>query len=56
MCGYDDSPLPRIAISQYENGVLALPLDNGHIRLYDLAGNRLAQLPRRERQVCGGGA
>lgn len=45
-----DIGVNRIALSQYENGVLALPLDNGHIRLYDLAGNRLAQIPRRDRQ------
>ena len=32
--------------------MLAVPLDNRHIRIYSLQGNRLAQLPRRNNQVC----
>ena len=40
----------RIAVS-HDHHVLALPLDNGQIRLYDLGGNRLATLPNRNRKV-----
>ena len=31
--------------------MLAVPLDNRHIKLYDLGGNRLANLPHRNRKV-----
>lgn len=40
----------RISVS-HDRHVLALPLDNRHIRLYDLAGNRVAHLPHRNRMV-----
>ena len=42
----------RISVSHNDKGILAVPLDNKHIKLYDLAGNRLGQLPRNNRQVC----
>ncbi|KAK3853554.1 hypothetical protein Pcinc_039913 [Petrolisthes cinctipes] len=43
-----DSPVNRLAVSA--NNVIAIPHDNRHVRLYDLAGNRLARLPRSNRQ------
>ena len=36
----------------HDHHVLAVPLDNRQIRLYDLGGNRLAILPYRKRKVC----
>ena len=38
----------RVSVS---GNMLAVPLDNRHIRIYSLQGNRLAQLPRRNNQV-----
>lgn len=43
-----DSAVNRISVSA--NGVIALPHDNRHIRLFDLNGQRLARLPRSSRQ------
>ena len=39
----------RVSVS---GNMLAVPMDNRHIRIYSLQGNRLAQLPRRNNQVC----
>ncbi|MPC82493.1 WD repeat-containing protein 37 [Portunus trituberculatus] len=44
-----DSPVNRLAVSP--TNVIAIPHDNRHVRLYDLAGSRLARLPRSNRQV-----
>lgn len=44
-----DSPVNRLAVSS--SNVIAIPHDNRHVRLYDLSGNRLARLPRSNRQV-----
>ena len=52
----------RLSVSHDERGLLAVPLDNRHIKLYDSTGSRVAHLPRRNRQVysvrlhniCGG--
>jgi len=41
----------RLSVSHDDKHALAVPLDNRHIKLYDLACNRLANLPRRHRQV-----
>lgn len=46
-----DCGVNRLSVSHDERGILAVPLDNRHIKLYDLTGNRLANLPRRNRQV-----
>lgn len=43
-----DSAVNRISVSA--NGIIALPHDNRHIRLFDLNGQRLARLPRSSRQ------
>ncbi|XP_045612520.1 WD repeat-containing protein 37 [Procambarus clarkii] len=43
-----DSPVNRLAVSPIN--VIAIPHDNRHVRLYDLTGNRLARLPRSNRQ------
>ena len=45
-----DCGINRISVSQ-DHRVLAVPMDNSHIRLYDLGGNRIATLPRRNRKV-----
>ncbi|XP_065890477.1 WD repeat-containing protein 37-like [Dysidea avara] len=49
-----DCAVNRVSVS---GNMLAVPLDNRHIRIYSLQGNRLAQLPRRnnqghDRMVC----
>lgn len=44
-----DSSVNRLAVSN--NGVIAIPHDNRHIRLFDLNGQRVARLPRTSRQV-----
>ena len=46
-----DCGINRIAVS-HDHHVLAVPMDNRHIRLYDLGGNRIANLPHRNRKVC----
>ncbi|XP_050311882.1 WD repeat-containing protein 37 [Anthonomus grandis grandis] len=43
-----DSAVNRLSVSA--NGVIAIPHDNRHIRLFDLNGVRLARLPRSSRQ------
>lgn len=43
-----DSAVNRISVSSL--GVIAMPHDNRHIRLFDLTGQRLARLPRSSRQ------
>ncbi|XP_074034371.1 WD repeat domain 37 [Leptinotarsa decemlineata] len=43
-----DSPVNRLSVSV--NGLIAIPHDNRHIRLFDLSGQRLARLPRSSRQ------
>lgn len=43
-----DSPVNRLAVNS--KGVIAIPHDNRHIRLFDLTGVRLARLPRNERE------
>ena len=45
-----DCGINRISVS-HDRHVLAVPLDNSHIRLYDLGGNRIATLPHRNRKV-----
>ena len=45
-----DCGINRISVS-HDQHVLAVPLDNRHIRLYDLGGNRIANLPHRNRKV-----
>jgi WD40 repeat protein len=44
-----DCGVNRISVS-HDQHVLAVPLDNRHIRLYDLGGNRIANLPHRNRK------
>lgn len=43
-----DSAVNRLSVST--NGVIAIPHDNRHVRLFDLSGQRLARLPRSSRQ------
>lgn len=44
-----DSAINRLSLSPNQN-IIAIPNDNRHVRLYDIAGNRMSQLPRRHRQ------
>lgn len=44
-----DSAVNRLAVSA--GGIIAIPHDNRHIRLFDLNGQRVARLPRTSRQV-----
>lgn len=44
-----DSAVNRLAVSSI--GVVAIPHDNRQVRLYDLGGQRIARLPRGNRQV-----
>lgn len=44
-----DSAVNRISVSN--GGIIAIPHDNRHIRLFDLSGQRIARLPRTSRQV-----
>lgn len=44
-----DSAVNRLSVSR--QGVIAIPHDNRHVRLYDLNGVRLARLPRSNRRV-----
>ncbi|CAI8039990.1 WD repeat-containing protein 37 [Geodia barretti] len=46
-----DCGINRISVSHGNRPILAVPLDNRHLKLYDLSGSRLAQLPRRQRQA-----
>ena len=41
-----DCGVNRLSVSHDERGLLAVPLDNRHIKLYDLTGSRVAHLPR----------
>ncbi|KAF7277875.1 hypothetical protein GWI33_009129 [Rhynchophorus ferrugineus] len=43
-----DSAVNRLSVSS--NGLIAIPHDNRHVRLFDLSGVRLARLPRSSRQ------
>lgn len=43
-----DSAVNRLAVSS--TGIIAIPHDNRHIRLFDLNGQRIARLPRTNRQ------
>nr|CAH7749898.1 unnamed protein product [Callosobruchus chinensis] len=43
-----DSAVNRLSVSS--NGIIAIPHDNRHVRLFDLCGQRLARLPRSSRQ------
>ncbi|KAE9420221.1 hypothetical protein Angca_009492, partial [Angiostrongylus cantonensis] len=40
------SPANRLSVS-HAHGVIAIPLDNRHVRIYDMAGNRLPRVPNR---------
>lgn len=42
-----DSPVNRLSVSSI--GLIAIPHDNRHVRLFDLTGQRLARLPRSSR-------
>ncbi|CAH0551872.1 unnamed protein product [Brassicogethes aeneus] len=42
-----DSAVNRLSVSA--SGVIAIPHDNRHVRLFDLSGQRLARLPRSSR-------
>lgn len=42
-----DSPVNRLSVSS--SGLIAIPHDNRHVRLFDLTGQRLARLPRSSR-------
>lgn len=40
-----EAPINKLAVSQSHN-IIAIPLDNRHVRLYDINGNRVCRLPR----------
>ena len=42
-----DSSVNRLSVSA--SGLVAIPFDNRNVRIYDLAGNRIARLPRSRR-------
>jgi len=44
-----DSAVNRISVSS--NGLIAIPHDDRHVRIFDLSGQRLGRLPRSNRQV-----
>ena len=48
---YTIAYLSRLSVSDDDRHALAVPLDNSHIKLNDLTGNRLAHLQRRGGQV-----
>jgi WD40 repeat protein len=45
-----DSPVNKVSVSP--TNVIAVPLDNRNVLLFDLNGQRLARLPRSNRTVC----
>lgn len=45
-----DSPVNRVSVSR--TGIIAIPHDNRHVRLYDMNGMRIARLPRSNERVC----
>lgn len=45
-----DAAVNRLSVSS-QQGLIAIPQDNRHIRLYDLNGLRIGRLPRTSRQV-----
>ena len=48
-----DCGINRLSVSHDERGMLAIPLDNRHIKIYDLSGNRVSHVPRRNHMVRG---
>ncbi len=42
---YVESPINKLAVSQQHN-LIAIPLDNRHVRIYDINGVRVCRLPR----------
>jgi len=44
-----DSAVNRISLSN--SGLIAVPHDDRHVRIFDLSGQRVARLPRSNRQV-----
>ena len=40
-----EAPINKLAVSQQHN-VIAIPLDNRHVRIFDTNGNRVCRLPR----------
>lgn len=40
-----DAPVNRLSVSPNQS-IIAIPLDNRHIRLFDINGNRIGRLPR----------
>ncbi|XP_054156762.1 WD repeat-containing protein 37-like [Oppia nitens] len=42
---YVESPLNKFSVSEEDN-LIAIPLDNRHVRVYDLSGNRVCRLSR----------
>ena len=44
-----DSPVNILDVSS--QGIIAIPHDNRHVRLYDSLGQRIARLPRNSQQV-----
>ena len=48
-----DCGINRLSVSHDERGMLAIPLDNRHIKIYDLSGSRVSHVPRRNHMVRG---
>lgn len=44
-----DSAVNRVSVSS--TGLIAIPHDDRHVRIFDLTGQRLGRLPRSNRQV-----
>lgn len=44
-----DSAVNRVSVSS--SGLIAIPHDDRHVRIFDLNGQRLGRLPRSNRQV-----
>ena len=46
-----DCGVNRLSVSHDDRALVAVPLDNRHIKIYDLSGNRVAHVPRRNHLV-----
>jgi len=46
-----DCGVNRLSVSHDDRALVAVPLDNRHIKIYDLSGNRVSHVPRRNHLV-----
>lgn len=40
-----ESPINKLGVSQQHN-IIAIPMENRHVRMFDVNGNRICRLPR----------